>query len=175
MGHLIPVLAAFILNCCGICLFIDPKLSGCGPYLSTLIFNLAVFVLLWDIRLYPTSMRKLGTCCSSILQVSNIKCRKAFNFFILSFQFFIAALITEHLVADFWLPLEEDVMHLLPKIADVEEELLRQGGFEIDAITEFLRKEETQIAASYLLSLFFLLCVLHATRIIDFRLLRQFY
>lgn len=81
-------------------------------------------------------------------------------------------MLTEHLVSDFWFPLEEDVMHLLPKIADLEEELLRQGGFECEAITEFLKKEETQIAASYALSIFFLLCVLHATRLIDFRLLR---
>lgn len=76
-------------------------------------------------------------------------------------------------MSDFWLPLEEDVMHLLPMIADVEDELLRQGGFECEAITEFLRKDETQIAASYVLSIFFLLCAAHATRIVDMRLLRQ--
>lgn len=70
MGNLIPVFVAFVLNCCGVYLFIDPKLSGCGPYVSMLIFNFAVFLLLWDVRLYPTSMRKLGTCCSNILQVS---------------------------------------------------------------------------------------------------------
>lgn len=79
------------------------------------------------------------------------------------------------MVNDFWLPLEEDVMHLLPKIADVEEELLRQGGFQCETITEFLRKEQTQIAASYCLSLFFLISVMHATRVVDLRLLRYLF
>lgn len=87
-------------------------------------------------------------------------------------QFFVATILTEHLVSDFWLPLEEDTMHLLPKIAEIEAELLKQGGFECETITEFLKQEQTQIAASYILSLYFLLSVMHATRVVDIRLLR---
>lgn len=70
MGSFLPVFLAFILNSYGIYIFLEPKLPGCGPFLSLIIFMFAAFVLLWDIRLYPKSLRKLGPCTSNIIEVN---------------------------------------------------------------------------------------------------------
>lgn len=78
----------------------------------------------------------------------------------------------EHMMNDFWFPLETNVMGALPKIADYEQEILGQSGWECEGIMQIFRSETSGIIASYLLSLFFFLGSMHATRIIDFRLLR---
>lgn len=78
----------------------------------------------------------------------------------------------EHLVSDFWLPLEEAVIAAMPQIATFEIYLVRQSGWDIKVIGDFFQKKIARILASYALSTFFLMSVLHATRIIDFRLLR---
>lgn len=87
-------------------------------------------------------------------------------------QFFIATFLLEHLVSDFWLPLEEATMNFLPKVAEIEDDLLKQSGWDSEVLTDFLKKEQTGILSSYTLSIFFFMCVLHATRVVDFRLLR---
>lgn len=74
---------------------------------------------------------------------------------------------------DFWWPLEASFFALLPKIADFEKEVLRQSGLDnIGGVLQVLRLDIAAIVVSYLLSIFFFLCALHATRIIDLRLLR---
>lgn len=69
MGLFLPVFLAFILNSRGYFIFVAAKLPGCGPYLSMLVFMFAAFILLWDVRLYPTSLRKLGWSGTYLIQV----------------------------------------------------------------------------------------------------------
>lgn len=95
-----------------------------------------------------------------------------FVFVSFSFQFLIATFLMEHMMNDFWFPLETNVMGALPKIADYETEILGQSGWECEGIMQIFRSETSGIIASYLLSLFFFFGAMHATRIIDFRLLR---
>lgn len=78
----------------------------------------------------------------------------------------------EVIMNDFWWPLEDSVIKFLPKIADFEKEILRHSGLEFGGILQILRDENARVIASYVLSLFFLLAALHATRFIDLRLLR---
>lgn len=80
----------------------------------------------------------------------------------------------EVIMNDFWLPLDAAMGVFLPKVADFEKDILEKGGWEGEGILQFLREDNAKVVASYLLSIFFLLAVLHATRIVDFRLLRYF-
>lgn len=75
-------------------------------------------------------------------------------------------------MADFWTPLEAFITGSLVKIADLETDLLAQSDWESEGIFQFLRCELAGVIASYLLSIFFLIAVLHATRYLDLRLLR---
>lgn len=84
----------------------------------------------------------------------------------------MATFLLEHLLSDFWLPLEDAVIAGLPKLANWQKELVKQSGWDVEVICDFLKKPMAGVVASYTLSVFFLLCVLHATRIIDFRLLK---
>lgn len=88
------------------------------------------------------------------------------------FQFFIACFLMEHIVNDFWIPLEEAAIAFLPKLAEYEEYILKQSGFNSDVVTGFLKDEQICMCMSYVLSLFFFIGVLHATRIVDLRLLK---
>lgn len=73
---------------------------------------------------------------------------------------------------DFWLPLDAAIAAFLPKVADFEKDILSQGGYEGEGILQCLREENAKVVASYLMSIFFLISVLHATRMVDLRLLR---
>ncbi|KAI4464254.1 flavin monoamine oxidase [Holotrichia oblita] len=103
------------------------------------------------------------------IQIRSIRHRN--DVILFSPQFLTAAFLMEHIMTDFWFPLESSLMALLPKIAAAEEELLKQGGWESGGIFTPLKYNGTQVVASYMLSLFFLFAVLHATRVIDLRLL----
>lgn len=78
----------------------------------------------------------------------------------------------EVLMNDFWWPLEASCISILPKIADFEQQILTQSGLSVTGILQLLRNDTAAVLTSYLLSIFFLLSSLHATRIIDLRLLR---
>ncbi|GJQ86575.1 hypothetical protein Trydic_g7812 [Trypoxylus dichotomus] len=152
MGKCAPVFLAYVLNSFGVNIFRE-IVPGCEPLISCLIFLTAVFFLLWDMRLYPSSLRKLSRCGACVI------------------EFLIAAFLMEHIMTDFWFPLESSLMSLLPKIAAAEEDLLQQGGWKSTGVFAPLRYNGTQVIASYMLSIFFLFAVMHATRMIDLRLL----
>lgn len=70
MGKFAPVFLAYILNCFGVNIFREAT-PGCEPLISCLIFLAAVFFLLWDMKLYPTSLRKpLSKCGAFAIEVS---------------------------------------------------------------------------------------------------------
>lgn len=102
--------------------------------------------------------RKIG---NSKFTVKNVYC-----------QFMFATFLMEAIMNDFWWPLEASCIALLPKIADFEKEVLKQSGLDIGGVLQVLRAEIAGVLISYFLSIFFLVCALHATRIIDLRLLR---
>lgn len=82
--------------------------------------------------------------------------------------------IFEYLLNEFWCPVEMALMLGLPKLSLVTEKLMMSSGRDCNDITNFgklLQSNSAFSAASYLLSSFFLMCALHATRCIDFRLL----
>jgi len=146
-----PTFLAFLLNSFGIIIFLQNSKPGCEPLVSCLIFLFAVFLLLWDLRLYPTSLRKLSKSCAYL------------------FQFFVAAFLMEHIMNDFWFPLEASLMALLKKLPEMEKDFLSAAGSSSSGILQFLDSDMSHVIASYALSLFFFFCVLHATRIVDFR------
>lgn len=168
MGQLIPVFIAYLLLCFGIQYFREPKEVGPGPLVSSYIFMFAAFLLLWDIRLYPRSLRKLGFISQCIIEVSfhylyqNV-CDYMF------FQFLVASFLFENIMVDFWFPLEAVILSSAPKSADLLEEMLQSGNRPCDMVCDVLRNKWSSYVASYCLSLFFLLAVLHATRAIDLR------
>ncbi|XP_022901024.1 uncharacterized protein [Onthophagus taurus] len=153
MGRCGPVFLAFLLSCFGINIFIKER-SGCEPLISSLIFLTSIMVVLWQLRLYPASFRKLSI------------------HFLYVVEFFFSAFLMEHLMVHFWTPLEERMTEFLPKISDFEDEILKQGGWACGGLFTFLRWDETLVGASYLLSLFFLFGALHGIRALDFRLIR---
>ncbi|KAJ8921109.1 hypothetical protein NQ315_015907 [Exocentrus adspersus] len=155
MGQLVPVLVAYLLLCFGIQYFREPREVGNGPLVSSYIFMFAAFLLLWDIRLYPKSLRRLGIISQAIV------------------EFLIASFLFENIMVDFWFPLEVVVLASPAKLADGLEEMLQTGDWSCDGVCEFLRDETTSFAVSYILSIFFVLAVLHSTRAIDLRLLES--
>lgn len=72
-------------------------------------------------------------------------------------------------MVDFWFPLELVVLRAASVLADFLEEMLQSGSWPCDTVCDVLRNEYTSYVASYMLSVFFLLAVLHATRAIDLR------
>ncbi|XP_023310644.1 uncharacterized protein LOC108909324 [Anoplophora glabripennis] len=151
MGQLVPVFAAYLLLCFGIQYFRRPREVGPGPLVSSYIFMFAAFLLLWDIRLYPSSLRRLGIISQCII------------------EFLVASFLFENIMVDFWFPLELVVLGASWALADLLEEMLQSGSWTCDVVCDVLRTEKSSYAASYMLSLFFLLAVLHATRAIDLR------
>ncbi|XP_017776883.1 PREDICTED: uncharacterized protein LOC108562896 [Nicrophorus vespilloides] len=154
MGYFAPTFLAFILNSCGIYIFHESTKPGCEPLVSCLIFLVAVFLLLWDMRLFPSSLRKLWRCGAYF------------------FQFIISAFLMEHIMNDFWFPLEASMFAFFPKIAQFEDDILKQSGWTSSGVLQILKCDLANVVASYALSLFFFFGVLHATRVIDFRLLK---
>lgn len=71
MGNLAAVTAAFILRTYGINIFREPKDVGGGPLFSSYFFLFASYLLLYDLRLYPKSLRALGKLSQFIIEVSH--------------------------------------------------------------------------------------------------------
>lgn len=69
MGKCAPVFLAYVQNCFGVNIFRE-NTPGCEPLVSCLIFLTGLFFLLWDMRLYPTSLRKLSKLSACIVEVS---------------------------------------------------------------------------------------------------------
>ncbi|KAJ8973714.1 hypothetical protein NQ317_009308 [Molorchus minor] len=151
MGKFLPVFLTFILQLCGVKIFRDVGEQVEGPLAATYIFLFAIFLLLWDIRLYPNSLRKLGL----------------FQYFV---EFLIAQFLFENILLDFWFPLEVTLLLLPLELAStVEEMLTTYANLACGPLCEGLRDERAGLVLSYVLSVFFLIAVLHATRAIDLR------
>lgn len=95
-----------------------------------------------------------------------------FHFFL---QFAVSMLLMEIIMNNFWFPLEIGFISFLPKVADFISETMYKHGFTCTGVCDFaqmLKWPGTLLLASYLLSIFFFLCIVHATRVVDFRLIR---
>lgn len=78
----------------------------------------------------------------------------------------------ENIMLDFWFPLEIMAMDGLINLSDQIEELLQYGNWTCEGICDYLKSDNAKMTASYVLSVFFLLAVLHAVRAIDLRALK---
>lgn len=70
MGKFTSVFSALILRFVGYNIFTEPKTLGEGPLLSSYFFLFACFLLLYDLRLYPRSLRPLGPVTQTVIEVS---------------------------------------------------------------------------------------------------------
>lgn len=93
--------------------------------------------------------------------------------FLFIFKVLVAAFIAEGMTVDFWLPLEAAAMENVPKLADLIDDMLSNDDWKCDVLCNTLRNTTTRYVVSYSLSIFFLMAVLHATRIIDLRVLDE--
>ncbi|KAL1496926.1 hypothetical protein ABEB36_007977 [Hypothenemus hampei] len=154
MGMFFPCLFASILNASVLQIFRKPVYISNGPLMALYIFIFTTFILLWSIRLYPSSLRKIGKL----------------HFLI---EFFVAEFLMEDLIIDFWFPLEKFFLDGLPIVAQYIDDWALVGDWSFDAITDFLRSETCGFYVSYSLALFFLLATLYASRVIDLRTLTR--
>ncbi|KAB0800867.1 hypothetical protein PPYR_05221 [Photinus pyralis] len=140
MGRVLPIAAACFLNATGTYLFRNPADSGCLPYGAYLLFLKAVFCLLWNIpsNPHPSCFRSLKKPVREVM------------------EFFVAALMVELLMLDFWCPLQCKFTTFISTIPDHVHDASTLIG-----------------ASSYGLSLFFLLCAMHSCRVVDLRLLKR--
>ncbi|CAH1183506.1 unnamed protein product [Phaedon cochleariae] len=155
MGKFMAVLASFAAISMNFQIFRETQDAGPGPLLSTYIFLFAFFLLLWDLTLYPKTLRQLG---------------RISQFFM---EFLIATFMTECIMIDFWFPLEKMVMNIPAKMADVIDDMLSSGEWRCDTLCDTLRSQALTYVVSYAVSVSFLVAVLHATRVIDLRALRE--
>ncbi|KAF5298431.1 hypothetical protein FQR65_LT01209 [Abscondita terminalis] len=159
MGRIAPVLLACALNCGGVYIFRTPANLECFPYPAYLMFLTSIFYLLWNIPLnpYPSCFRDLVFPAS------------------LAVEFSVSCLLIEIAMTDFWCALQTKFVTFLPTIPDQIGDALNAIGLDCSAITdalEFLKTDEAQTVTAYVLSTFFLVSILHATRVVDFRLIR---
>ncbi|KAJ8971127.1 hypothetical protein NQ314_000859 [Rhamnusium bicolor] len=155
MGKLLPIFAVTIILSNGFFIFRDQD----EPYKGNVvipcyIFLFSLFLLLCEMRIYPKSLRKLGRLGQTII------------------EYFIATFIMENLLTDFWIPLETQLLIGLAKLSVQLEETLQSFDIVCGAVCDVLGSEMAGLAARTILSLFFLLAVLQATRAIDFGQLR---
>ncbi|XP_023025297.2 uncharacterized protein [Leptinotarsa decemlineata] len=155
MGKFLSVYFAFAAISMNVHIFRENQVTGPGPLISTYIFLFAFVLLLWDLTLYPKSLRTLGTITQFAI------------------EFLIATFLTESIMIDFWFPLETVAMDILPKSADFIDDMLNTGEWRCESLCEVLRGQALGYLVSYLLSMSFLLSVLHATRVIDLRALGE--
>ncbi|KAG5880429.1 hypothetical protein JTB14_019939 [Gonioctena quinquepunctata] len=155
MGKFLSVYFAFVAASTNVHIFRDTQDAAPGPLMSTYIFLFSFVMLLWDLTLYPESLRKLGFLSQLLI------------------EFFIAAFLTESIMIDFWFPLEKVTMGVFPKTADSIDDMLSTGEWKCENLCGTLRSQGLGYVVSYCISLFFLLAVLHATRVIDLRELSE--
>ncbi|CAG9854379.1 unnamed protein product [Phyllotreta striolata] len=150
MGKFLAVFLAYVLMCNQCLIFRDPDANYAGPKLSSYVFLTAVCILLYDLRLYPKRLRKLDHLSQNIV------------------EFFIAMFAMELVLQDFWYPLINGLVALLLHGAEKMEYLS-----DYEYLSDSLKDPSTVDRITYILSLFFLLSVLHAVRAIDFRALQE--
>ncbi|XP_068905770.1 uncharacterized protein Ttc19 isoform X2 [Tenebrio molitor] len=153
MGKFCSVLVASLQYLFTIYVFKKPDLTGCGPLISSLTVLLAVSLILWSLPLYPRRLRKLmtgGNCLA---------------------QYLIAVFLIEYIMGCFWFPLEAAVLALLPKTASIVEQFFAHHDIVCHLPCDFLKREGTGMFISYFLSFLILLAAMHATRIINLKLL----
>ncbi|KAF5306410.1 hypothetical protein FQA39_LY08919 [Lamprigera yunnana] len=159
MGRAISALLACVLHNSGIYIFRPPTNLECFPYTAYVTFLFAVFYLLWTVPVnpFPSCFRGLVYPASLVV------------------EFLIHVLCTELLLTDFWCPLQTKFIAFLPTIPELANDYLTNIGLDLPIVIEkleYLKSEEALIAASYMLSIFFLLSTAHAARVVDFRLLK---
>ncbi|XP_031336501.1 uncharacterized protein LOC116165896 isoform X2 [Photinus pyralis] len=154
MGRVLPIAAACFLNATGTYLFRNPADSGCLPYGAYLLFLKAVFCLLWNIPSNPHP-----SCFRSLKK-----------------PFFVAALMVELLMLDFWCPLQCKFTTFISTIPDHVHDASTLIGIDGTVVADHLDILQSDVvvgASSYGLSLFFLLCAMHSCRVVDLRLLKR--
>ncbi|CAG9854378.1 unnamed protein product [Phyllotreta striolata] len=147
MGSLLAIFVAFLT------IFTNDQIfkaasSTPGPLVSSYIFLIALFLLLCELPMYPNSLRKLGFLVQGLFEV------------------LATAVIAEGMTVDFWLPLEAAAMDNVAKLADLIDDFLADDEWKCDNSS---RNTAARYVVSYFLSIFFLMTVLHATRIVDLR------
>lgn len=75
-----PALLAVALNLDGIHIFKEPRATYTGPYLSCIIFMIAIFIFVTHLEVYPCYFRKLWWCGNMVLQVKY--CTFKFEYFL---------------------------------------------------------------------------------------------
>jgi hypothetical protein len=88
-------------------------------------------------------------------------------------QYLIAVFLIEYIMGCFWFPLEAAVLALLPKTASLVEQFFAHHDIVCHLPCDFLKREGTGMFISYFLSFLILLAAMHATRIINLKLLAR--
>ncbi|XP_074031042.1 uncharacterized protein [Leptinotarsa decemlineata] len=152
MGKLLAVALALILVCNGQQIFRETVPIEAGPLLSLYTFMAAIFLLLYDLRLYPTSLRKLDGFGQTFI------------------EFLVSAFLMENIMLDFWIPLIATItQEMLPNFADFLDETMLDKDWNCADFCDFIKSDTFATVISYVLSIFFLIAVLHAIRAIDLR------
>ncbi|XP_019878073.1 uncharacterized protein LOC109605924 [Aethina tumida] len=151
MAHLVSAALAFTLVYLGKTIFREvPDYKDNGRLASCYVFLIAIFFLLWYYGTYPNSFRK--------------------NWFIQFWlEFLIAEFIMEQLLVNFWFPLEKTLVEVLPKVGRKIENTLMNPPFETYVDMDWTEDSTFGLIASYVLSCFFLVAVLHAIKVFDLK------
>lgn len=85
----------------------------------------------------------------------------------MTIQFLVCQYLMELSIIQFWFPLESTIVESLPKLADSLNEIMQKVQLNSQTIDDILKSDITPMVFSYLLSGFFLITALHATRVIN--------
>ncbi|XP_028128267.1 uncharacterized protein LOC114324601 [Diabrotica virgifera virgifera] len=155
MGKFLAVSSAYLLICSGYQIFrvpFDPLIQYLIPFY---IFLTAVFLLLYDLRLYPKPLRKLDKLSQTAV------------------EFLVAVFLMENIILDFWIPLQDGTASVTYTLAEKLDEINYYEFYPLRIITEILETSIFNTCVIYILSIFFLLSCLHAIRAVDFRALDE--
>ncbi|XP_057671445.1 uncharacterized protein LOC130903394 [Diorhabda carinulata] len=155
MGKFLSVIICYLLICSGYQFFREYTRVSDESMWPSYIFLTSVLLLLYDLRLYPKTLRKLD-------KYSQI-----------TIEFLVALFLMEHILYDFWFPLETGTEMALIKLADKIDESKIENVQQFETVSESIKSSTCKIIAIYILSIFFLLSVLHAIRAVDFRALQD--
>lgn len=159
MARPLATLAAFVLSVIGVNMFgsnYDPA-SGCSELWASFIVKLGMYFLLLDVNLYQKNFKKLHHV-------------PLFFYEMVTASFFI-----ETVVHYIWMPIEKYLVQNVPKLVKcLCMNLVRRtiSGQVFELIIKFTFSQSMMTFYCYMLSIMFVLCVLHATRSLDFRLIR---
>ncbi|KAG5864509.1 hypothetical protein JTB14_030340 [Gonioctena quinquepunctata] len=122
MGKLIAVTLALLVTCSGQQIFRETTIFESGSVVSMCIFMTALFLLLYDLRLFPSSLRKLDGLGQIFI------------------EFLVAVFLIENIMMDFWIPLlATTTQEVSPAIADLLDEKLRERDWNCFEFCDFLR------------------------------------